>query len=193
MEISKGNSLMNIFLILFVPCVISFVFLIFLTHGERAWHRYKNWSKERQWVAEHYLIQTIHPGIQRISFDASKNWTLFIDGVATKPSHAIVEGLDGTLSAKEYKQFRQIAGGTQKGQYIMRSIDGGKNWAFFDVKTGELIGNCPDVKDEDLQQAWGFHKLSKYVDENGPIHLSDSNGLDILKDAGIEVKSKGAM
>jgi hypothetical protein len=78
--------------------------------------------------------------------------------------------------------------------YDLRSWDAGKNWyaVDFNYKTGELkiLGEVEKIYPGLMKHLTGWDDLTKYVEKNGPIKLTDPNGIQVLEKAGFEVIAK---
>lgn len=76
--------------------------------------------------------------------------------------------------------------------YDLRSWDAGKNWYLVDrdFKTDEfkVIGLVDSIYPGLIEHLESWDRMTDYVNKNGPIQLTDSEGLKILTDAGFTVK-----
>lgn len=78
--------------------------------------------------------------------------------------------------------------------YDLRSWDVGKNWYAVDLnfKTGELkiIGEAEKIYPGLIEHLSAWDAMTKYVQKNGPIKLTDPNGVKIMEKAGFKIVKK---
>jgi len=82
--------------------------------------------------------------------------------------------------------------------YNLRSWDGGKVWyaveydkeCVDDLWGIKIIGRAAELYPGLLEHIEGWDTLLKYVEENGPIGVDDTDGLRALEDAGFTVTKK---
>ena len=130
-----------------------------------------------------------------ITFNGGSDWTLYNRDEAQRDVNLSIFKYDRDKSLcwfnKNYKcvSVAYKVDGEEK-RYIMRSIDGGRKYAFFDVETGRYIDRAYCVTNESLKEAYNWHLLSQYVIRNGRISLDDERGINLLKGSGFTVKEK---
>jgi len=79
--------------------------------------------------------------------------------------------------------------------YDIRSFDGGKNWYSVEIDQHcvdnhwgfKVLGDANELYPGLLEHIISWDSLTNYVAENGPINLSDTAGVNILKDAGFSI------
>lgn len=86
-------------------------------------------------------------------------------------------------------------GGSKGGMinYDLRSFDGGKNWYAVSNTPDDgviILGKADDVYPGLLKQQEGLSALFDYVKTNGPLTLTNQTQINMLKNAGFEVKQK---
>jgi len=79
--------------------------------------------------------------------------------------------------------------------YDLRSWDGGKVWYAVQIDKNcvdglwgtTILGRADEMYPGLLEHIEGWDKLLKYVEDNGPIGISDTDGVQALKGAGFTV------
>ncbi|MFA7219016.1 MAG: hypothetical protein WC119_00625 [Synergistaceae bacterium] len=189
----KDKTIITAFgLSIFFATIVSLAIIFAYNNIERGYYRYKNNKRYLEYYQQNYLMLITDSDCNIISFDGGSNWVTYIDGVAQETfviaDNQIAEIARPPTRLKDYNKFRTISGSTADTKYFMRSIDNGLHWAYYNPETGALIGNCPDVNDKGLREAWGFHVLTEYVKKNGPISLKNYEEMNILSNAGFSIE-----
>lgn len=80
--------------------------------------------------------------------------------------------------------------------YLLKSFDGGKIWYAIDKdkwwndKEIVILGNANDIYPGLLEHLDGWDKITKHVTKNGPIGLSDEEGLGLFSKVGVSINKK---
>lgn len=99
-----------------------------------------------------------------------------------------LERLKEYRSTYLYKQgCTSLWKGTEFLCYKLRTFDGGKSW--YAVNTdNEILGLSDKIYPGLLKSLNAWDKLTDYAIKNGPITLGNKKEIDLLKNAGFEIK-----